>query len=193
MDEQRVDDVTQEELSRRLADNVRALREARGLSQDQMAKMSGLPRATWTNIESGGGNPTLAVLHRVASVFSVPFEELLAPASSAARHFPRESLSTRERGGVLVRSLLPHKVPNLVLERMELPRGSRMAGTPHTTGTREYLACEKGSIELTASGERFTLSEGDVVVFRGDQRHGYANVGTGVAVGYSVVVLRPVP
>jgi hypothetical protein len=31
------------------------------------------------------------------------------------------------------------------------------------------------------------------VVFRGDQRHGYANAGSGTAIGYSVVVLRPVP
>lgn len=188
-----MDDVSADELSARLADSVRALREARGLTQEQMAKMSGLPRATWTNIESGSSNPTLAVLHRVASVFGVPFEELLTRPPSAARHYPKNSLPQKERGQVTVRSLLPHKVPNLVLERMELPQGSRMTGTPHMAGTREYLACEKGTLELTASGERFSLSPGDVVVFRGDQRHGYANVGTGTAVGYSVVVLRPVP
>jgi len=32
-----------------------------------------------------------------------------------------------------------------------------------------------------------------VVVFRGDQRHAYANPGSTVAVGYSVVVLAPAP
>ena len=57
----------------------------------------------------------------------------------------------------------------------------------------QNLACERGTMELSASGERFLLAAGDVVVFRGDQKHGYANVGAGTAVGYSVVVLRPVP
>ena len=55
-----------EELSSRLGRNIRQLRQARGLTQQQMAKLSGLPRATWANLESGAGNPTLAVLHAVA-------------------------------------------------------------------------------------------------------------------------------
>jgi quercetin dioxygenase-like cupin family protein len=62
---------------------------------------------------------------------------------------------------------------------------------PHTPGTREYLACEAGQIILIASGESFTLEAGDVVVFRGDQRHSYQNPGTRPAVGYSVVLLTP--
>ena len=52
-----------------------------------------------------------------------------------------------------------------------------MAGVPHTPGTREYLTCERGTVELAVAGERYTLAEGDVVIFRGDQRHGYHNPG----------------
>lgn len=63
---------------------------------------------------------------------------------------------------------------------------------PHTAGTREYLTCESGELELVASGESFTIAPGDVVVFRGDQRHSYANHGRKPAVGYSVVMLRPI-
>ena len=188
-----MDEVTPEELSSRLAQAIRGLREARRLTQLQMAKLSGLPRATWANLESGASNPTLAVLHRVASALSVPFEELLMRPSPAARHYPKASLIEREKQGARIRSLLPHKVPNMVLERFELAPNVRMTGTPHSPGTREYLACERGTMELSASGERFLLAAGDVVVFRGDQKHGYANVGAGTAVGYSVVVLRPVP
>lgn len=188
-----MEEVDISELAARLAHNIRTLREGRGLTQQQMAKASGLPRATWANLESGAANPTLGVLHKVSAALSIPFEELLQSPSPAARHYARDTLAVRERGGVSVRSLLPHRVPNMVLERLELPPGARMSGTPHTAGTREYLACEKGTIELMASGERFVLQAGDVVVFRGDQRHGYGNIGTGTAVGYSVVVLRPVP
>lgn len=188
-----MDDISIEELAARLAHSVRSLRESRGLTQDQMAKLSGLPRATWANLESGASNPTLQVLARVGSALGVPFEELLTRPSPAARHYPKDTLPVRDKGGVMVRSLLPHKVPNMVLERLELPTGARMTGTPHMPGTREYLTCERGTIELVASGERFTLAPGDVVVFRGDQKHGYGNPGTSLAVGYSVVVLRPVP
>jgi hypothetical protein len=42
------------------------------------------------------------------------------------------------------------------------------------------------------AGERFLLNPGDVVAFRGDQRHSYANPQGRPAVGYSVVLLAPV-
>ena len=80
----------------------------------------------------------------------------------------------------------------MVLDRMEFPPRSQLTGVPHMPGTREYLACEAGTIILAAAGERWTLRAGDVVVFRGDQRHSYSNPGGAIAVGYSVVLLVPV-
>ena len=52
--------------------------------------------------------------------------------------------------------------------------------------------CEKGALELVASGETYLLAPGDVVVFRGDQKHSYGNPGNTLVVGYSVVVLARV-
>jgi quercetin dioxygenase-like cupin family protein len=78
------------------------------------------------------------------------------------------------------------------IDRMEIPVRARLVGIPHVAGTTEYLTVERGTIELVASGESWTLGPGDVVVFRGDQKHSYANPGDKVAVGYSVVVLARV-
>ena len=66
-----------------------------------------------------------------------------------------------------------------------------MVGVPHTPGTREYLTCERGTVELAVAGERYRLDEGDVVSFRGDQRHGYHNPGKTPAVAYSVIAFAP--
>jgi transcriptional regulator with XRE-family HTH domain len=174
-----------------LADNIRAIREARGLSQQQIAKAAGIPRATWTHLESGGANPTLAVLTKVAAALQVRLDELLAAPRQAARFLRADELPTRQRGPVAIRKLLPEPLPGLDLERMTLPPGGRMAGVPHTPGTREYLTCEHGVVELTVGGERFTLAAGDVVIFRGDQRHGYHNPGTTPAVAYSAIAFAP--
>jgi transcriptional regulator with XRE-family HTH domain len=151
-----------------------------------------MPRATWANLETGGGNPTLAVLHRVAQALQVPLDELIAQPRAACRFYPREKLADKKRGNVTLRSLLPDPLPGMVLDRMELPPRSQLTGVPHMPGTREYLSCEVGTIVLAAAGERWTLHAGDVVVFRGDQRHSYSNPGGAVAVGYSVVLLVPV-
>jgi len=119
-------------------------------------------------------------------------EELIGPPRASAKLYPASSLPTRRRGQVLVRRLLPEATAGLVIERMEFPVGAQMTGTPHTPGTREYLTCETGRIELTESGERWALEPGDVVVFRGDQKHGYRNAGRSKAVAYAVVAFAPV-
>jgi transcriptional regulator with XRE-family HTH domain len=176
-------------LSARLGENVRQLRQARSKTQQQMAKLAGVPRATWANLESGAANPTLAVLHAVANALGVSLEELLAPPRASAKLWPQAELKVRQRGQVTVRKLLPDPVPGMEIDRLELPPGARMTGVPHTPGTREYLACEEGEIELIASGEQYVVHTGDVVVFRGDQKHSYANRGERTAIGYSVVLL----
>ncbi|HSO34791.1 MAG TPA: XRE family transcriptional regulator [Labilithrix sp.] len=178
-----------DDVASRLAANVRGLREARALTQAQMARLAGLPRATWANLESGAANPTLAVLDRVANAFQVTIEELVAAARSEAHHYPKASLPVKLRGAVAIRKLLPDPIPGMDIDRIELPAGAKMIGVPHTPGTREYLTCETGEIVLVASGEEYRLAMGDVVAFRGDQRHSYVNPGARVAVAYSVVVI----
>jgi transcriptional regulator with XRE-family HTH domain len=179
------------DIPRNLGENVRRLRETRGLSQQQLAKLSGIPRPTWANIESGSANPTLAVLLRVASTLQVSIEELISAPRASLRQYRAGELPARVRGKVKVRGLLPDPIPGIQLERMELPPRSRMPGVPHTPGTREYLACEQGQIELTAAGGVWLLEAGDVVVFRGDQRHAYHNPGDATSVAYSAVLLAP--
>jgi transcriptional regulator with XRE-family HTH domain len=181
------------DVATRLGRNVRGLREGRGLTQAQIAQLANVPRATWANLESGAANPTLAVLDRVASAFEVTIEELVAAPRSDARHYPKDSLVVKSRGSVTVRKLLPDPIAGMEIDRLELPPGGRFTGVPHTPGTREYLTCETGEITLVASGEEYRVASGDVVRFRGDQRHSYANRGTKVAVAYSVVVIARQP
>jgi len=175
-----------------LAANVRRLREERGLSQQQIAKLAGLPRPTWASLESGGANPTLAVLGRAAAALQVSIEELIGPPRTAARLFRAAELRTRKRQGATIRALLPEAIPGLDIAKMELAPGGQLGGIPHTPGTREYLTCEVGRIELVASGERWELGPGDALVFRGDQRHSYRNLDPRrPAIAISVVCFAP--
>lgn len=178
-----------QDLPSRLAANIRQLREGRGFTQQQMSKLAGLPRATWANLESGTGNPTLSVLHRVASALQVSIEELISSPRAACQLYRKGELPVRRQGMGEIRKLLPDSLAGMEIDRMTLPPGGRMPGVPHTPGTREYLTCEEGELTLMVAGERFELGPGDVVVFQGDQRHSYLNPGTRRAIGYSVVVI----
>jgi len=176
-----------------LAANLKRLREARGLSQQQMSRLSGIPRPTWASLESGDANPTLQVLTRAAAALQVSIEELIGPPRTACRLFAAGEVPVRKRQGALLRPLLPEAIPGLDISRMELKPGGSLGGIPHTPGTREYLTCERGRIELVASGERWELGPGDALVFRGDQRHSYRNLDARrPAVAITVVCFAPV-
>lgn len=175
-----------------LAENARRLREARGLSQQRIAVLSGIPRPTWASLESGSANPTLAVLTRAAGALQVSIEELIGAPRTAARLFRAGELKERRRQGARLRPLLPEAIPGLDISRMELAPGGRLGGVPHTAGTREYLTCERGRVELVASGECWRLGPGDALVFRGDQRHSYRNPDPRrLAVAITVVCFAP--
>lgn len=174
-----------------LAKNIKDLREARGLTQQQLADMSGIPRPTWANLESGSANPTLSVLVKVASTLHVPIEELIAKPRAECQLFKAGSLPQKRRGDVVVQQLLPMSLPGLAIERMQFGAGARMGGIPHTPGTYEYLTCETGEVELTVAGESWQLKPGDVVAFRGDQKHSYKNLLQKASVAYSLIAFAP--
>jgi len=186
-------DATSTSTAANLAANARRLRDARGLSQQQIAKLAGIPRPTWASLESGAANPTLAVLARAAAALQVSIEELIGPPRTAARRFAAAELRVRKRQGAAIRALLPEAIPGLDISRMEFAPAGQLSGIPHTAGTREYLTCESGRVELVASGERWELDPGDTLVFRGDQRHSYRNLDARrPAIAISVVCFAPV-
>lgn len=163
------------DIKRNLANNIRRLRESRNMSQQQIAKLSGIPRPTWASLETGTANPTLTVLNKAASALNVSIEELVGSPRSEFEFIPAKKVRERRRQDAKLRPLVPVALPGLEISRTELAPGGRMVGVPHTTGTREYLTCERGQVELIAGGEHHLLNPGDMLVFRGDQPHSYRN------------------
>jgi transcriptional regulator with XRE-family HTH domain len=62
------------------AATLRALREARGLSQEAAASLCGVHRNYLGGLERAEKNPTLDTLARLATGFGVPLSNLLAEA-----------------------------------------------------------------------------------------------------------------
>ena len=190
-----MDDASLGELSDHLGRNLRAIRELRGLTQQQLADLCKVPRSTVANVEVGGSNPTLAVLARLAGALHLSIEELIARPRVRCQVFPPEALpalTSKRSGGSKLHKLLPHPIPGMAIDRMELAARARHPGSPHAPGTHEFLYCERGSIKLWVGGEQFDLARGCVASFPGDQRHSYENPGASVAIGFSVVSLAPV-
>jgi transcriptional regulator with XRE-family HTH domain len=76
---------TPDHVATHLARNLASLRHARTLTQEALAGAAEVPRSTIANLESGGGNPSLTVLVKVANALDVPIDELLAAPRAKVR------------------------------------------------------------------------------------------------------------
>jgi len=174
-----------------LARNLAALRHARALTQETLAKAAGVPRSTIANLESGDGNPSLAVLVKVAHALGAPIDELLAAPRANVRKWTSSEIETTLKGrGVRIRTLVPEPVPEEMLTVMEFAPGGAMRGTPHLPGTREFFTCLSGRVTIFVTGDRHDLAAGDVLAFPGNVAHSYQNPDDAQgAHGVSVVIL----
>ena len=182
------------QLASHLSANIRHVRNERSLTQQGLAKLSGIPRSTISLLEAGDGNPTLHVLVQLSTALRLSIEEILSAPKSVTKLYKKGALPIEKRGReeiVRIQKLLPDPIPGMEIDRIELEPSGKMVGVPHRSGTREYLTCEKGKITLWTLGEKHILSPGDVIAFQGDQRHSYQNTGHSLAVGFSVVTLSP--
>jgi len=173
-----------------LARNLAGLRHARRLTQEALAAAAALPRSTIANLESGGANPSLAVLVKVAAALGVPIDELLAAPRAKVRRWSADDVGSRQRGrGVTERPLVPEPVPEEMMSVLDFAPGAALGGTPHLPGTREYFTCLEGAVRITVAGEAHELAAGDVLAFPGNLPHSYHNPDARRAArGISVVV-----
>jgi transcriptional regulator with XRE-family HTH domain len=174
-----------------LARNLLGLRHARGLTQQELARSADVPRSTVANLESGSGNPSLAVLVKVSRALGAPIDELLGSPRAKVRRWKNAELGAQKRGrGVTMTPLVPEPVPEELLATMDFAPGAVMGGTPHLPGTREYFTMLDGEVVIVVAGDEHALEAGDVLAFPGNVPHSYRNASTKKpARGVSVVIL----
>ncbi len=82
-----------------LSHNLRRLRDARKLSQADVAERAQLSRVAYGNIESGAAQPKVETLMRIAEVFGVKLQELLTPTRplKAVRFRALKRMTSREQ------------------------------------------------------------------------------------------------
>ncbi|MEV7805929.1 helix-turn-helix transcriptional regulator [Microbispora sp. NPDC088329] len=71
-------------LAYELGKTVRAMREARGWSQSDLARTAGMTQSAVARFEAGGTVPTLPVIERLASALDADVEVRLTPRAPAA-------------------------------------------------------------------------------------------------------------
>ena len=179
-----------ESASKNIAFNIVNLRKRKGLSQLQLANITGLTRASIALFESGSANPSLDSLLKLSQGFQISIDELISPPRSECIHISAEDIpiEKRSKAGVILRKLLPDRNPTTEMDERIMEPGRSLTGTPHIEGTREYFTCVKGEFQVVVLGTSFNVKKGDVLSFPGDKPHAYKNPSNSSAHGISVVL-----
>lgn len=162
---------------RPLATNLRRLRRAAGLSVVELARRADLGRATLTQLEAGGGNPTLETLYALAGELNVTLADLIAepdtaPGPRVIRH--GEGPATR---GTVVEARLLHREQraDATIEHyaVTLHPGERQLSRAHPPGTREHLHLHSGRAVVGPADAPIELGADDYLDFPADVPHEY--------------------
>ena len=158
------------DIDRRLAERIRAEREARGWSLDELATRSAVSRAMISKIERGVSSPTAALLGRLSGALGLSLSRLLVQAEAAAAgrlsRAADQSLWRDPATGFQRRALTPAGPAGtspLELIEAELPPGAEIAypATAYAFIQDQQMVVLAGSLRFRQGGEVHDLAAGD--------------------------------
>ena len=183
-------------LNRRIADRVRDLRTAHGLSLEAIARKTGVSRSMISVIERGESSPTAVVLDKLASGLGVTLSTLFedrVPSGVPGRPVSRRQDQPAWKdpaSGYVRRSVSPPGTgqPFQIVE-VRFPAGARVAFENARQGQRvqQQVWVLAGTMNVTVGKDRHRLATGDCVAMQLDQPTMFHNP-TRKAARYAVVI-----
>jgi len=189
------------DLNARIAERVRELRAASGLSLEGLATRSGVSRSMISVVERGESSPTAVVLEKLAAGLGVTMAAMFeSPRTDSGQDGPvarrADQPSWRDPGsGYVRRNVSPAGAaqPMQIVE-VEFPPKARVA---FETGARDVRIHQQvwvldGTIEITIGDEHHRLHAGDCLAMLLDRPTMFHNA-TRKPARYAVVMLSESP
>lgn len=154
-----------------VAENMRRVRLARGMSLRELASETGLSKALLSQLERQVANPTVSTLTKIAASLEIGFAELIKSAQPEPLVVRGADRSNSSSGSRMLFSMMER-------HRFDISEGLLRAGeqgvmTDHGRGSIEYGYVVSGEVELTVDGQVFLLHAGDAIQFAASHAHSY--------------------
>jgi len=173
-----------------------ALRQARGLSLDELSRQAGVSKSMLSQIERHQANPTVAVVWRLASALGIGIAELLgderpvAPLLATVAAHATPTLASPD-GKCELRILGPIELAGqFEWYALTVQPGGTLSSQAHEPGSREHLSVQSGALDVQAGSETARLRHGETARYAVDVPHSIHNPGRTVAQAW-LVVLHP--
>ncbi len=163
------------ELGDRIATTLRRERERRDLSVSELARRAGVAKATVSQLESAGGNPSVETLWALASALDITFAVLVEEGSPAPTLIRAGEATTAVASSasdylaVLLSASPPHARRDIYVLSAE--PGTPRLSDPHPRGTIEHVILVSGRGTIGPADDPYELSPGDYLAYPGDAPH----------------------
>ena len=164
-----------------IAQRLRELRDARGLTLALLAERSGVSKSNISLIERGESSATATVLDKLSAALGVTvaslFEKPADDAPSPVSRVEDQPVWTDPASGYVRRNLSPAMYSPVQLVEVSFPAGQRVA---YETSARDVEVHQQvwiieGTMEVGVGGTSWTLNAGDCLAMRLDQPIAYHN------------------
>lgn len=177
-------------ISNLVGNRIRELRAKLSMTQQQLADMARIPRATLATIEKDDTNPSLSSVYRISLALETTIDDLLESQHNRIETIRSSDMSFTQSGDGLycAKTISPNTNPAFSQLIFDLEPGATYSGKPHPPGSEEFLHILAGEVQIEVAGEKVRLKTGDSAHFRGNITHSYTNLGTRAARGSVVIV-----
>jgi len=173
--------VIMDEQYRLISERIRELREVFDLTEEEMAKETGVDVSTYIEYETSGKNIPISVLYHISQKFGVDLSEILTgePARISTMQVCRRGKGqTIDRfPGYMFESLAPRFKGKIIEPLLVTLMPGEKEAPLVTHGGQEFNIVLEGEIVITYDDKEYTLSEGDAVYFDPTHPHGQKAAG----------------
>ena len=159
----------------RLPARLKEARNAKGLSLDAVAKLSGVSRSMVSQIERAESSPTISTLWNLTKALQVDFAGLLEDSQESRIEVLRNAevpAIDNHGNGCTIRILSPpEEAGRHEVYELQFIQGGTLDSAPHAQGAREHLTVIAGSLSITSGEATDELQEGDTARYAADVPH----------------------
>ena len=172
------ENLTNEDIAKRLASRVKEARQKLDLSLAALSKLSGVSRSMLSQIERAESCPTVATLWNLASALNLEVAGLLD--NDPRERSPIKELVTADQTPVImskgkgckIRVLSsPEMVGETEIYELEFNANAMLDSGPHRAGCLENLTVFKGELLVTSDGVSQVVKNGETVRYVADRDH----------------------
>jgi transcriptional regulator with XRE-family HTH domain len=169
------------DINQLIADRLRELRDAQGLTLAALAERSGVSKSNISLIERGESSATATVLDKLSAALGVTvaslFEKPAGDAPPPVSRFADQPVWTDPGSGYVRRNLSPAVYSPIQLVEVSFPAGQRVSyeTSARDVDVHQQVWIIEGRMEVTVGESLWTLDAGDCLAMRLDQPIAYHN------------------